>query len=407
MTSFGPPPGFTPPASSGDGDGDNNNNNSGGTSLAADHPWTWVLIPVAVLIALGAVAACLHTSRRRRRAAQLRHESSLNSRRLTPSSPHLSPRARHRRHRGQDLEAGATYYHANGAAASRWWSLPPSQTNHHRPSHHLPEEGLNELGEAPPPYEKKLENLVPNPNRNVNNSHNNNDATREGGGGDHHDDDDDDDDAGDDYDEGSRGTETETETETLEMQELPGQNEIAELDAGESSTARAVALSRERDSTIPKEMDACHGGVVIGGDSDDDTSGDDHSDHDHSEDPDHATVVEYRQAYAVTITSGTASRTESPASWTKGDDSSPNGRLRTDRRTRTRSRRRRRRSSVDSGGGDGGSVGEGSVPPGRKTNNNNGDEDDHVHDVEHDTDPREPPRAVLPSDEEGRGRKGL
>lgn len=298
----------------------------------------WVLIPVAVLISLGAVAACLHTSRRRRRAAQLRHESSLNNRRLTPSSPHLGPRARRRGdNRNEDLEAAA---YANSTAASRWWSLPPSQT---RPQ---PEEGLNELGEAPPPYEK-AENL-PKPKRNPN------DANGGDGGGD---------------DDGSG---------EMEMQELPHENEIAELDAGESSTARAVALNRERDSTIPKEMDASHGRVIIGeDDSDSDFDGGD--------------VVEYRQAYAVTITSGTASRTESPASWTRGDDSSPNGRLST---------RRRRGGSVDSDGGS--SVRGVSVPPGFK---HDGDEDDHVHDVEH-TDVREPPRAVLPGEEE-RGRKGL
>ncbi|KAK4159110.1 hypothetical protein QBC43DRAFT_294320 [Cladorrhinum sp. PSN259] len=340
MTSFGPPPGFTPPASSSGDDGGSNR----GNSVTSDHPWAWVLIPVAVLISLGAVAACLHTSRRRRRTAQLAHESSLSHhiRNGHPSSPHLSPRSRGNRRgnpnrsnsMGRDLEAA--YALSDTTRSTRWWSsLPPG-----RPT----EEGLNELGEAPPPYEK-AHNAPPK------NGNNNGDA--------------------------AAAVEEEQEQEQ-EMSELPApNNEIAELDAGESSRPRLpIRQLQLADDTLPKEMDAtasCSTPIekqtlaakLSKNDDDEDTTttttdsslDEEKEEEDEEEEPEETdsdsegvevevVPVQYHQAYAVTITSagpGTASsssssrresRTESPASWTRGDDSSP--RLGLNMRTRTR-----------------------------------------------------------------------
>ncbi|KAK3988329.1 hypothetical protein QBC44DRAFT_398310 [Cladorrhinum sp. PSN332] len=318
MTSFGPPPGFAPSASS---SGDDGGGNSGGNSITTDRPWPWVLIPVAVLISLGAVAACLHTSRRRRRAAQLAHESSLSNRVLNghPSSPHLSPRRLNRgRDRDRDLEAA---YALSTTRSTRWWSLPPPA----RPPQ--PEEGLNELGEAPPPYEKARDSnaVVPPKKR------------------------------------GHRGV-------VEEMQELPpDNNQIAELDAGESSRPnRAVAVPIDGTVT-PEEMDATP------------TTKTKTEAEDSESDEEDVDAVEYHQAYAVTITSGTASRTESPASWTRGDD------------------------SARSGGGLSNSRGT-SVPPGYE-HTGDGD-DDHAYEVRVE-EVREPPVAGLSQGGEQRGRKGV
>ncbi|KAK4222982.1 hypothetical protein QBC38DRAFT_488644 [Podospora fimiseda] len=318
MTSFGPPPGFTPPVSSSGGDDDGGTNR--GNSITSDHPWAWVLIPVAVLISLGAVAACLHTSRRRRRAVQRAHESSLSNRVLNGhlSSPHLSPRHPNRdRDPDRDLEA-AYALSLSTTRSGRWWSLPPA-----RPQ---PEEGLNELGEAPPPYEKARENAAP------------------------------------------------PKKDSVEMQELPPDNEIAELDAGESSRPRVVAPAVNR---IPKEMDA----TPIEGKDEDEEESESSSDEEESEE------VEYRQAYAVTITSGTASRTESPSSWTRGDDSG----------TRNGGLSIRRRSLNDGDNRRGTSVSSGHEGI-------EDEEDDHVYEVV-----QEPPAAVLPTAQGGDGwrRKGV
>ncbi|KAK4195976.1 hypothetical protein QBC40DRAFT_210401 [Triangularia verruculosa] len=162
MTSFGPPPDFTPPGSTSTSSPSSTNSDDGNDNglFSADHPWAWVLIPVLLLSSLGLLAACLHNSRRRRFARKQLQQSltSPNQQQQQPTlsrhSPHttnpLSRYAVRDLSTQRDLESG---FFSPGQEASRWaW-----------PRHPPPEEGLNELGEAPPPYDSPKEKITTTP----------------------------------------------------------------------------------------------------------------------------------------------------------------------------------------------------------------------------------------------------
>ncbi|KAJ9141791.1 hypothetical protein NKR23_g7769 [Pleurostoma richardsiae] len=114
--------------------------------LFEGHPWVWVIIPLSIVLAVGALACSCHTYRMRRRKKRIL----------------LDPRGRQALER--DLEealAGREPTRRAGAGAAgrtpgqRWarpttrWAWATNLTSAR------PEEGLNELGEAPPPYDGK------------------------------------------------------------------------------------------------------------------------------------------------------------------------------------------------------------------------------------------------------------
>ncbi|VBB75245.1 Putative protein of unknown function [Podospora comata] len=139
MTSFEPPPGFTPPFSSSPTSPPSSSSSNGDDGLfSADHPWAWVLIPVALLSTLGLLAACLHNSRRRRAARKQAATTLLLNHPRRPGPPDSTQVTI------RDLESG---WVIPGREAARWAWPPPA----------MREEGLNELGEAPPPYENPKE----------------------------------------------------------------------------------------------------------------------------------------------------------------------------------------------------------------------------------------------------------
>ncbi|KAK3685057.1 hypothetical protein B0T22DRAFT_208838 [Podospora appendiculata] len=142
------------------------NNFGESLSLTTDHPWVWVLIPVSIVVILGGVAIVLHSRRR------ARYRTALS----TPPQPgRLDPSGTRALER--DLEE-AWVRGATSGGTRRPPPLPSTTTlsstsqpnllhqraagRWTRPSNRWqwaggvsrPEEGLNELGEAPPPYEK-------------------------------------------------------------------------------------------------------------------------------------------------------------------------------------------------------------------------------------------------------------
>ncbi|KAK0616107.1 hypothetical protein B0T17DRAFT_510648 [Bombardia bombarda] len=165
--------------------------------FSSDHPWVWVLIPVGIVVALGGVAVCLHS--RRRRPQRSRHANRATTAAIPGSGVTdeggggrgiLSSRLDPSRTRAleRDLEEawvrGATttttgsrgntaayLYHARSQQANMAMagsSAAGSQGRWARPANRWqwagvsrPEEGLNELGEAPPPYEKAGDNGAP------------------------------------------------------------------------------------------------------------------------------------------------------------------------------------------------------------------------------------------------------
>ncbi|KAM7185404.1 hypothetical protein V8F20_011823 [Naviculisporaceae sp. PSN 640] len=135
--------------------------------FSSDKPWIWAMIPVGFVIVVGALALCLHSRRRVKHfEAGLAATSPGGGTRLDPAGTRALER---------DLEEawvrgatptrrpppGARYpYHgrsgsggAPSAAAGRW-TRPTSRWNW-AGAVSRQEEGLNELGEAPPPYEKQ------------------------------------------------------------------------------------------------------------------------------------------------------------------------------------------------------------------------------------------------------------
>ncbi|CCC12485.1 hypothetical protein SMACR_06563 [Sordaria macrospora] len=156
------PPGIT------DDDDDNN------------HPWVWVMIPVGLVIVLGALALCLHV-RRRKQFVEKRKSYRVPTPARRPSANHTStshsrdgqthfgvrevdgpslalierdlqeswvrgaPTQRHNNTGSRSGTGGVAWGSSRPAAIRRWdWA-----------GLFRPEEGLNELGEAPPPYEKQ------------------------------------------------------------------------------------------------------------------------------------------------------------------------------------------------------------------------------------------------------------
>ena len=133
----------------------------GAPLFSSDKPWVWAMIPVGFVIVVGAVALCLHSQRRRKHfEAGLASSSPNGGTRLDPAGTRALER---------DLEEawvrGATptrrppaRHHRSGsgapsAAAGRW--TRPTSRWQWAGGVARQEEGLNELGEAPPPYEKQ------------------------------------------------------------------------------------------------------------------------------------------------------------------------------------------------------------------------------------------------------------
>ncbi|KAK3360168.1 hypothetical protein B0T25DRAFT_122648 [Lasiosphaeria hispida] len=167
----GGPPGFS--SSNGPSFGNNDDNNA-----SNNKPWVWVLIPVGIVVVIAGLAVCLHARRRRQRK---RGAASLPP----PNNPHNPPGSRTRAFNEHDLEeawvrgapapgTGATAAAPSGgrwartAAGSRPWYFGSGSGSGARGTRSRavrPEEGLNELGEAPPPYEKPTTtaNAIPKP----------------------------------------------------------------------------------------------------------------------------------------------------------------------------------------------------------------------------------------------------
>lgn len=109
--------------------------------LVTDKPYVWVFIPLAVFLTVGIAVTCCQFRRRQRkvRALELHRDGS--------------------RALEQDLEAlggdagGAAPTTGPAVRSSRWQRLA-AQTERERRLARA-EDGLNELGEAPPPYDPK------------------------------------------------------------------------------------------------------------------------------------------------------------------------------------------------------------------------------------------------------------
>ncbi|KAH7193001.1 uncharacterized protein B0J16DRAFT_334162 [Fusarium flagelliforme] len=103
---------------------DDNNNNNGGFTFGSE-PFAWALIPLFVILVLGLTATVIQVRRRRRRRGNQWPGSG-------PQAPALG-----------GLRGGRT-------------------SNRRTPWHSSrSEEGLNELGQAPPPYDGKKETQDP------------------------------------------------------------------------------------------------------------------------------------------------------------------------------------------------------------------------------------------------------
>ncbi|KAL6363323.1 hypothetical protein LRP88_02735 [Fusarium phalaenopsidis] len=106
-----------------------NDNNDDDFSIS-DRPFAWIIIPLAVIIIIGCIATLIQVRRRRRRRQQ--QWAGQGPRVLGPPPGRLF---------------GATGTRGNGRRGP--WAGTRSQ------------EGLNELGEAPPPYDGKKERQDP------------------------------------------------------------------------------------------------------------------------------------------------------------------------------------------------------------------------------------------------------
>lgn len=97
-------------------------------------PWVWVFVPVGIVIVIGAAAVFLHSQRK----ARLPQEPPMlpTSNAYTLHAQRGRSRAFHERDLPSVLPGRLSRWHAG--------TMPRS------------EEGLNELGEAPPPYEKRF-----------------------------------------------------------------------------------------------------------------------------------------------------------------------------------------------------------------------------------------------------------
>ncbi|KAK3351485.1 hypothetical protein B0H65DRAFT_123217 [Neurospora tetraspora] len=146
-----------------------------------NHPWVWVMIPVGLVIVLGGLALCLHV--RRRKQFRDNHKSSRLS---TPARRPSAHQASTSHSRDGQLQFVVREVDAPSLALierdlqESWVRGAPTQRHNNTGSRSgrstamrrwdwagifRPEEGLNELGEAPPPYEKQpvtKEGGVPN-----------------------------------------------------------------------------------------------------------------------------------------------------------------------------------------------------------------------------------------------------
>lgn len=151
-----------------DGDDDNN------------HPWVWVMIPIGIVIVLGALALCLHI--RRRKQFLETHKSRVVSTPARRPSAHYASETQSRDGetrfgvrevdgpslamierdlqeswvRGAPTQRSSNTGSRSGAGGVAWGSSRPTAMRRWDwAGLFRPEEGLNELGEAPPPYEKQ------------------------------------------------------------------------------------------------------------------------------------------------------------------------------------------------------------------------------------------------------------
>lgn len=107
---------------------DNSTNNDNGNGISfSDYPFAWIIVPIFVFFFIGLCLTVLRFRRRRRRAATLQQWPG------TPSGRVVGP-------------GGRIIVVSRRGGASRWNPWTRSQ------------EGLNELGEAPPPYEGQKKN---------------------------------------------------------------------------------------------------------------------------------------------------------------------------------------------------------------------------------------------------------
>lgn len=146
----------------------------------SNHPWVWVMIPVGLVVVLGGLALCLHIRRRKQF-----FEKHKNSRASTPARRPSAHQPLTNHSRDGQLHFGVREIDAPSLALierdlqESWVRGAPTQRRENIGSRSgtgggawsgsrstamrrwdwagifRPEEGLNELGEAPPPYEKQ------------------------------------------------------------------------------------------------------------------------------------------------------------------------------------------------------------------------------------------------------------
>ncbi|KAI5467132.1 hypothetical protein BGZ63DRAFT_370426 [Mariannaea sp. PMI_226] len=111
-------------------------NNDGSSSIDA-RTVAWILIPIVIIVIIGLIATMIQIRRRRQR-------------RENGTSETMTETRRRRRHRPNDIIGATPVVPSNRRVVlfRRGQNNADSETRR-------AEEGLNELGEAPPPYEGK------------------------------------------------------------------------------------------------------------------------------------------------------------------------------------------------------------------------------------------------------------
>ncbi|KAF5017342.1 hypothetical protein F66182_10736 [Fusarium sp. NRRL 66182] len=109
------------------GNNNNNNDDDNGSFTFGNQPFAWVLIPLLIIIGLGLAATIILVRRRRRR--------------------------RGNQWPGHSVPASSGRIYTTGRNRTTNRGLPWAGTRS--------EEGLNELGQAPPPYDGKKETQTP------------------------------------------------------------------------------------------------------------------------------------------------------------------------------------------------------------------------------------------------------
>ncbi|KAK3378088.1 hypothetical protein B0H63DRAFT_451902 [Podospora didyma] len=124
--------------------------------FASNKPWLWALIPVGLVVIFGGLALWLHTQRRRAEAQRQReeaerlpyHAQNRDPRVAAAASAHLLPPPMSFASSVSSSPGPPPPPAVLGAPGTRWVRFNAASTR-------AREEGLNELGEAPPPYEPK------------------------------------------------------------------------------------------------------------------------------------------------------------------------------------------------------------------------------------------------------------